>query len=369
MAEAKKTTADKEKEAKKKSTATKKSASTSKAKTTATKKATTSKPKTTDSDKKDKKVQTTTINLTIDRPKRKKATELEKRAQEARKRLAKAKSETERKEIMAELAKLEAEVKAEAEAKAKAELEKLAKVASETKAKSEKIKSSKSKLESMKAKNVKVDAKNKKEESKLTKVVILDFDNKKLPKELFASSKIYEQAIFDTIISERASLRQGTHDVKNRAEVSGTGKKPWRQKGTGRARTGSLRTPVFVGGGRAFGPTPERNYKLKVNKKVKKAAFVSALTLLAQNKAVIIDDLKLDKVSTKEAVKKLTSLKINDLKHILIVSSDETVAKSVNNLQNVICVHPFSVTVEVLIWADALVLSNEGLKVFEGKVK
>lgn len=186
---------------------------------------------------------------------------------------------------------------------------------------------------------------------------------------LFDSEKIYEQAIFDTIMSERASLRQGTHDVKSRAEVRGGGKKPWRQKGTGRARAGSTRSPIWVGGGRAFGPTPERNYTLKVNKKVRFAAFVSALTLLARNNQVILDDMKLESISTKVAVAKLEELKIKDLKHILIVTTDETLYKSVANLKNVIAVKPNSVSIEKLVWADVLVLSEEGLKNFEGRLK
>lgn len=85
-----------------------------------------------------------------------------------------------------------------------------------------------------------------------------EFTASNLPKSLFASEKIYEQAIFDTILSDRASRRQGTHQVKNRAEVSGSGKKPWRQKGTGRARHSSMRSPIWVGGGRAFGPQSNR---------------------------------------------------------------------------------------------------------------
>ncbi|ADE19817.1 50S ribosomal protein L4 [Mycoplasma crocodyli] len=197
---------------------------------------------------------------------------------------------------------------------------------------------------------------------------LVKFDAK-LPSELFASEKIYEQAIFDTILSDRASRRQGTHQVKNRAQVSGTGKKPWRQKGTGRARTGSLRTPVFVGGGRAFGPQSEKNYSLKVNKKVRYAAFVSALTLLANDKAVAIDDLKLNKISTKELVKKLTTLKINDVRHILIVTEDETLFKSAANLSNVVTVKPHSLSVELLIAADVMVISKNSLKVLEGKIK
>ncbi|WLP85455.1 50S ribosomal protein L4 [Mycoplasma seminis] len=190
-----------------------------------------------------------------------------------------------------------------------------------------------------------------------------------LPAKLFASEKIYEQAIFDSILSERASRRQGTHKVKNRAEVSGSGKKPWRQKGTGRARTSSLRTPVFVGGGRAFGPTPNRNYSLKVNRKVKLAAFVSALTLLAKDNAVIVDDLALDTISTKAMAAKLAELKVNNFKNVLVVTENETVFKSAKNIPNVVLSKANSLTVERIIGADVMVISNESLKLLEGKVK
>ncbi len=204
---------------------------------------------------------------------------------------------------------------------------------------------------------------------KFEKPTKLEFDTSKLNPKLFASNKIYSQAIFDTIISDRASRRQGTHDVKSRAEVRGGGKKPWRQKGTGRTRAGSTRSPIWVGGGRAFGPTPARNYKLKVNKKVRFNAFISALTLLAQSKAVVIDDFKLESISTKAAINKLNDLGIKNQKHILIATNDEVTYKSVANLQNVICVKPSSVSVENLIWADVLVLSTEGYENFEGRIK
>ncbi|KUH47242.1 50S ribosomal protein L4 [Mycoplasmopsis meleagridis] len=198
-----------------------------------------------------------------------------------------------------------------------------------------------------------------------SKDTVLNFDTSKLPQEIFDVDKIYSQAIFDSIISERASRRQGTHSVKSRAEVRGGGKKPWRQKGTGRARSGSTRSPIWVGGGRAFGPSTERNYNLKVNKKVKKAAFVSALTLLAKNKAVVVDDFEINSIKTKDAVAKLNSLKITALKHILVVNNDENVLKSLANLQNVNVVRPNSVLIEDLIWADVLVLSKEGLEIFK----
>ncbi|QDY87873.1 50S ribosomal protein L4 [Mycoplasma anserisalpingitidis] len=190
--------------------------------------------------------------------------------------------------------------------------------------------------------------------------------NVKLPENLFASEKIYEQAIFDTVLSERASRRQGTHQVKNRAEVSGTGKKPWRQK----ARQGSLRSPQFVGGGRAFGPQSEKNYSLKVNKKVRFAAFKSALTLLAQDQAVLVDDLKLSKISTKEFITKLDSL-VNEKEYrrVLVVTEDETVFKSTANVPYVYTVKANSISVELLLLADLMVISNESLSILEGKFK
>ncbi|WP_318033467.1 50S ribosomal protein L4 [Mycoplasmopsis cynos] len=126
-----------------------------------------------------------------------------------------------------------------------------------------------------------------------------------------------------------------------------------------------MRSPIWVGGGRAFGPQSNKNYSLKVNKKVKYAAFVSALTLLAQAKAVVIDDLTLKEIKTKELVKKLVDLNVNDLKHILIVTEDPVVFKSSLNLQNVVAVKANSVTVENLIGADVMIISNKSLELFK----
>ncbi|WP_322875423.1 50S ribosomal protein L4 [Mycoplasmopsis felis] len=190
-----------------------------------------------------------------------------------------------------------------------------------------------------------------------------------LPKKLFASEKIYEQAIFDSILSERASRRQGTHQVKNRAEVSGSGKKPWRQKGTGRARHSSTRSPIWVGGGRAFGPQANKNYSLKVNKKVKQAAFISALTLLAKDNAVIVNDLELKNIKTKDLLNKLVELKVNHLKRILVVTENTVVFKSSKNLPNVSTSKANSLMVEELIGADVMIISNESLKLLESRAK
>nr|WP_230861263.1 50S ribosomal protein L4 [Mycoplasma sp. 'Moose RK'] len=189
-----------------------------------------------------------------------------------------------------------------------------------------------------------------------------------LPEALFGLKTPHSQAIFDSILSERASRRFSTHKVKNRAEVSGTGKKPWKQKTTGKARAGSKRSPIFVGGGRAFGPTTARNYQLKVNKKVKKLAFVSALSQLANHQQVLVSDFAMTKVSTKTLVNQLKSLEIAHLRRILIASTDQNLFLSARNLPNVELLKPTSLTVESLIKADLLVISEKDLKVLEGKI-
>lgn len=120
----------------------------------------------------------------------------------------------------------------------------------------------------------------------------------------------HQQALFDVATAQRAAQRQGTSKVKNRSEVSGGGKKPWRQKGTGRARQGSIRSPQWRGGGVVFGPTP-RSYKVKLNKKVKNLAFRSALSSFVQNeKLFVLDKLVIENGKTKEFQTVLDNLKL-----------------------------------------------------------
>ncbi|WP_434337018.1 50S ribosomal protein L4 [Mesomycoplasma conjunctivae] len=190
-----------------------------------------------------------------------------------------------------------------------------------------------------------------------------------LNQEIFGLEVPHSQAIFDTILYERASRRRATHKVKSRAEVSGTGKKPWKQKGTGKARAGSRRSPIFVGGGRAFGPTNNKNYAIKVNKKVRRLAFVSALSQLAHEKQILVDDFAMDKISTKELVKKLASYQLAKARFVLIASSDENLFISARNLQNVVVTKPSSLLVEQLIGADVLIISQKEINEIEGRFK
>ncbi|AMB96258.1 MULTISPECIES: 50S ribosomal protein L4 [Aerococcus] len=154
-----------------------------------------------------------------------------------------------------------------------------------------------------------------------------------------------ETAIFDVILMQRASRRQGTHSVKNRSAVSGGGRKPWRQKGTGRARQGSIRAPQWVGGGRAFGPTP-RSYSYKLPRKVRRLALRSALSRkVSQDNLVVVDALSLDAPKTKEFKNILENLNVNE-KVLVVVDKDNTNAHlSARNLNNVTVVDEDNVNV------------------------
>ncbi|WP_339022674.1 50S ribosomal protein L4 [Spiroplasma endosymbiont of Crioceris asparagi] len=149
--------------------------------------------------------------------------------------------------------------------------------------------------------------------------------------------KPHQQALYDTVIAQQAALRQGTRKVKTRAEVSGGGRKPWRQKGTGRARQGSIRAPQWRGGGITFGPTPNINYKKMVNKKVRQLAFKSALSLKAKKEdLIIIDQFKFEKPSTKEMIKVMKNLKIDEEKTLIVsLTEDDNLNKSASNIPGV----------------------------------
>ena len=134
--------------------------------------------------------------------------------------------------------------------------------------------------------------------------------------------EVNTQAIFDAVLRQQSSWRQGTHKVKNRREVSGGGKKPFRQKGTGRARQGSSRAVQYRGGGIAFGPTP-RSHTFKLNRKVRRLALRSGLTLKAQaNEMFVLDSIAMDAMKTKEFVKVLGGFKA-DRKSLFVVDIED----------------------------------------------
>ena len=154
-----------------------------------------------------------------------------------------------------------------------------------------------------------------------------------------------ESVVFDVVISQRASLRQGTHAVKNRSAVSGGGRKPWRQKGTGRARQGSIRSPQWRGGGVVFGPTP-RSYSYKLPKKVRRLAMKSVLSeKVAENNLVAIEGLNFDAPKTKEFKQVLANLSIDSKVLIVLEKGNDFAALSARNLPNVSVVTSDNVSV------------------------
>lgn len=168
---------------------------------------------------------------------------------------------------------------------------------------------------------------------------------------------------------QRNSWRQGTQKAKTRAEVRGGGKKPWRQKGTGRARQGSIRAPHWVGGGVAFAPTP-RDYTFKINKKERKLALKSALSIKANDKAIkVFDSLELPSLKTKEAAELLSKLKL-DGKLLFVTNNDsENLYLATRNLGNVIVIMDDEINVYDLIDADTIVIDEASINNIEEALK
>ena len=145
--------------------------------------------------------------------------------------------------------------------------------------------------------------------------------------------EVNEHLVHMAVVRQLANKRQGTQKAKTRSEVSGGGRKPWRQKGTGHARQGSTRAPQWTGGGVVFAPVP-RDYSFKMNKKERRIALKSALTTRVQeNKLVVLDELKLDAIKTKDMQNILNNLKVEKA---MVVTDNENVIVSARNIPNVI---------------------------------
>ena len=174
----------------------------------------------------------------------------------------------------------------------------------------------------------------------------------------------------DAIILSMASLRQGTHKTKNRSEVSGGGRKPWRQKGTGRARQGSIRAVQWVGGGRYGTPVP-RDYSKKQNRKERQLAIRSALSEKAANKAIVIlEKLELKTPKTKEMLSLLETLKVSDKKVLLVVEEfNENIILSSRNIQNLVLILADEINVLDIVGTDMMVVTEPALKHIEEVLK
>lgn len=179
----------------------------------------------------------------------------------------------------------------------------------------------------------------------------------------------HKQAMFNAVQVEQANQRQATAKTKVRHEVSGGGKKPWRQKGTGRARAGSSRSPVWVGGGTVFGPVGNQNFTLSQNKKEHQLALRSALSLKTPKDLVVVNEIKFEGKKTKEFVKMLATLK-SEVKTLVVVSEiDENLFASVRNVSYAKVVTPDNVSVYDLLNAEKLVMSEAAVKEVEEALK
>lgn len=179
-----------------------------------------------------------------------------------------------------------------------------------------------------------------------------------------------KQVMFDAVQVYRANTRQATAKTLRRDEVSGGGKKPWRQKGTGRARAGSSRSPIWRGGGNVFGPTGTQNYKLSMNKKAHKLALCSALSLMAQNKAIIVvDEFKVEAPKTKTMVEILAKINVEGKTLIVLDEADDNLFMSARNLPNVLIVSVDNVSVYDLLNSDHVVFTKKSVKALEGGLK
>lgn len=174
-----------------------------------------------------------------------------------------------------------------------------------------------------------------------------------------------KQALFDMVLLQRASLRQGTHKVKNRTEVRGGGKKPWRQKGTGRARQGSIRAPQWRGGGVVFGPTP-RSYTFKLNRKVRQLALKSALSQkVIDNEMTVLDTITLNAPKTKDMIKVLENLEANRKTLIVMDEVNENVTLSARNIPGVKVIDSKGLNVYDILDCTKLVITEGAIKAVE----
>ncbi|MFN7253261.1 MAG: 50S ribosomal protein L4 [Anaerobacillus sp.] len=174
-----------------------------------------------------------------------------------------------------------------------------------------------------------------------------------------------QHVLHDAVVMQQASLRQGTHDVKGRSEVRGGGRKPWRQKGTGRARQGSIRSPQWVGGGVVFGPTP-RSYSYKLPKKVRRLAIKSALaTKVLSEEIVVLEGLMLDAPKTKEMVSILSGLSADRKALVVTADYNDNVALSARNIPGVTFITAEGINVLDVLKHDKLIITKDAVQKVE----
>lgn len=187
----------------------------------------------------------------------------------------------------------------------------------------------------------------------------------KLKDDMFGKSP-NEDVVYEYVRAYLANQRQGTVCKKTRSTMRGGGAKPWRQKGTGRARAGTINSPIWVGGGRTFGPFP-RDYTIRLSKKVKRLALKSAFSFKAkENKIKVIQDITLDQPKTKRVVEILQNLNVSDSKCLLLdETKDDKLYKSCRNIKNLTYKRARTVNPYDLLETDYLLITQKGLQVVE----
>lgn len=209
--------------------------------------------------------------------------------------------------------------------------------------------------------------------AKRISMVVLNQNGEELEKKVNLNGEVFgiepnTQVMFDAVQVYQANKRQATAKTKTRAEVRGGGKKPWRQKGTGRARAGSSRSPIWVGGGTVFGPIGNQNFKLKMNKKSHALALKSALSIKANEKNIVLVE-NLTSTKTKEVVKTLEALKVDSKALVVLAEENEEFTRAARNVPFVKVVLANNVSVYDLINATKLVMTVDAAKAVEGGLK
>ena len=188
-----------------------------------------------------------------------------------------------------------------------------------------------------------------------------------LANEVFGITEKNEQVVHDAAVAEETNYRQATAKTKKRHEVSGGGKKPWRQKGTGRARAGSSRSPIWVGGGKVFGPDGTQTYKISQNKKAHALALKTVLSQKVNGGIIVVDSLKAEKISTKAIKADLANVKASG--KILLVSQDENVIKSAQNIDRLELRAVNNISVYDVLNANVIVIGKADIETLEGGLK
>lgn len=203
----------------------------------------------------------------------------------------------------------------------------------------------------------------------MPKISVLDMEGKsveeiELNKEIF-DVEINEHAVYLVVKNILANKRQGTHSAKTRSEVRGGGRKPWRQKGTGRARQGSIRSPQWKGGGIVFAKKP-RDYSYTTPKKVRRLALKSVLTSKVQeNQMIVVDNIKLEEAKTKNIVKVLNAIN-SDKKALLVLAGNDTdVKRAARNIPTVETVTAENINVYEVLKYNSLIITKDALRVIE----